>query len=197
MFSSLSLYPGGKPMSADLSIGQKLAKWRKDKGMTLQQLADKADLTAAFISQIEHDKASPSIATLKSIAHALEARVIDFFADELLEDPVVTTPDMWTRVLIPGWQSDTKRMVRSVASKRMEPFLTTIKPGGKSRDPYSHPGEEFGFVLQGEITITVGNDTYTVGAMSSFYYSSLLPHSWINKGRKTCKIIWVVSPPSW
>jgi len=180
-----------------LSIGQKLAQWRKEKGMTLQQLADKARLTAPFISQIEHDKASPSISTLKSIALALDVRVIDFFADELIDDPVVTTPDQWTRVLIPGWQSDTKRLVRIVASKRMEPFLTTIKAGGKSREPYSHPGEEFGFVLEGEITITVGNEVYTVGPMCSFYYSSLLPHSWVNKGKKTCKIIWVVSPPSW
>lgn len=184
-------------MAAALSIGQNLAKWRKEKGLTLQQLAAKVHLTAAFISQIEHDKASPSIATLKTIAHALDAKVIDFFADELLQDPVVTTPDQWSRVLIPGWQSDTKRLVKIVASKRMEPFLTTIKPGGKSREPYSHPGEEFGFVLEGEITITVGEELYRVGPMSSFYYSSLLPHSWINKGKKNCKIIWVVSPPSW
>jgi len=184
-------------MAAALSIGQNLAKWRKEKGLTLQQLAAKVHLTAAFISQIEHDKASPSIATLKTIAHALDAKVIDFFADELLQDPVVTTPDQWSRVLIPGWQSNTKRLVKIVASKRMEPFLTTIKPGGKSREPYSHPGEEFGFVLEGEITITVGEELYRVGPMSSFYYSSLLPHSWINKGKKNCKIIWVVSPPSW
>ena len=184
-------------MAAALSIGQNLAKWRKEKGLTLQQLAAKVHLTAAFISKIDHDKASPSIATLKTIAHALDAKVIDFFADELLQDPVVTTPDQWSRVLIPGWQSDTKRLVKIVASKRMEPFLTTIKPGGKSREPYSHPGEEFGFVLEGEITITVGEELYRVGPMSSFYYSSLLPHSWINKGKKDCKIIWVVSPPSW
>jgi transcriptional regulator with XRE-family HTH domain len=184
-------------MVKNSSIGQKVAQWRKEKGLTLQQLADKIGLTGAFISQIEHDKASPSIATLKMIARALDAKVIDFFADELLEDPVVTTADDWTRVLIPGWQSDTRRMVRSVALKRMEPFLTTIKPGGKSREPYSHPGEEFGFVLEGEITISVGDEVYTVGPMSSFYHSSLLPHSWINKGKKTCRIIWVVSPPSW
>jgi transcriptional regulator with XRE-family HTH domain len=184
-------------MPKDSSIGQKISQWRKEKGLTLQQLADEVDLTAAFISQIEHGKASPSIATLKTIARAMDVRVIDFFADELLEDPVVTSPGEWTQVLIPGWQSDTKRMVRSVALKRMEPFLTTIEPGGRSREAYSHPGEEFGFVLEGEITITVGNEVYNVGRRSSFYYSSLLPHSWVNKGKKTCKIIWVVSPPSW
>jgi transcriptional regulator with XRE-family HTH domain len=184
-------------MANNASIGQKISQWRKEKGFTLQQLADKADLTAPFISQIEHDKASPSIATLKAIAKALGAKVIDFFADELIDDPVVTTPDQWTQVLIPGWQSNTRRMVQSVALKRMEPFFTTIEPGCKSREPYSHPGEEFGFVLQGEITITVGEETHKVGPTSSFYYSSLLPHSWINKGKKTCKIIWVVSPPSW
>ena len=184
-------------MTPALSIGQKVAQWRKEKGLTLKQLAGKVHLSGAFISQIEHDKASPSIATLKTIAHALDVKVIDFFSDELLQDPVVTNSKDWIDVLIPGWQCETKRLVKIVASKRMEPFLTTVKPGGKSREPYSHPAEEFGFVLEGEITITVSNEVYTVGPMSSFYYSSLLPHSWINKGKKTCKFIWVVSPPSW
>jgi transcriptional regulator with XRE-family HTH domain len=185
-------------MANNASIGQKISQWRKEKGFTLQHLADKADLTAAFISQIEHDKASPSIATLKAIAKALDAKVIDFFADELIDDPVVTTPDQWTQVLIPGWQSNTQ----AHGSKRRlkdewNHFSQPSNREARSREPYSHPGEEFGFVLQGEITITVGEETHKVGPTSSFYYSSLLPHSWINKGKKTCKIIWVVSPPSW
>jgi transcriptional regulator with XRE-family HTH domain len=184
-------------MRNDFSIGQRVMNYRKEKKFTLQQLADKSSLTAAFISQIEHDKSSPSISTLKNIAKALNVKVVDFFADELMDDSVVTTPDQWTQVLIPIWQSNTKRMVQSVALKRMEPFFTTIEPGGKSQEPYSHPGEEFGFVLEGEITITVGDETYDVKEMSCFYYSSLLPHSWVNKGNKACKIIWVVSPPSW
>jgi transcriptional regulator with XRE-family HTH domain len=184
-------------VAAESSIGMTLVKLRKEKGLTLQQLAKKVDLSAAYLSQIEHDKASPSISTLRSLAKALEARLVDFFEDELINDPVVMTPDQWSRVLIPGWQSDTRRIVHHIGTKRMEPFFTTIPPGGKSKKGYAHPGEEFGFVMEGVLTIIIGNESHDVEPMSSFYFSSAVPHSWINKGKTPVRLIWVVSPPSW
>jgi transcriptional regulator with XRE-family HTH domain len=185
------------PVAAASSIGQTLVKFRKDQSLTLQQLAKKVSLSAAYLSQIEHDKASPSISTLRSLAKALGVRLVDFFEDELINDPVVMTPDKWSRVLIPGWQSDTRRIVHHIGTKRMEPFFTTIPPGGKSKKGYAHPGEEFGFVLEGVLTITIGDENHEVGPMNSFYFSSAIPHSWINKGKIPVRLIWVVSPPSW
>jgi transcriptional regulator with XRE-family HTH domain len=185
------------PVAAACSIGLTLLKFRKEKSLTLQQLAKKVSLSAAYLSQIEHDKASPSISTLRSLAKALGVRLVDFFEDELINDPVVMTPDKWSRVLIPGWQSDTRRIVHHIGTKRMEPFFTTIPPGGKSKKGYAHPGEEFGFVIEGVLTIIIGGESHEVGPMSSFYFSSALPHSWINQGKKPVRLIWVVSPPSW
>jgi transcriptional regulator with XRE-family HTH domain len=185
------------PVAAASSIGLTLVKFRKEKSLTLQQLAKKVSLSAAYLSQIEHDKASPSISTLRSLAKALEVRLVDFFEDELINDPVVMTPDQWSRVLIPGWQSDTRRIVHHIGTKRMEPFFTTIPPGGKSKQAYAHPGEEFVFVIEGALTLILGGESHEAGPMCSFYFSSVVPHSWINKGKKPVRLIWVVSPPSW
>ena len=179
------------------SIGLKIKELRTTQGLTLQQVADGAGCSAAYVSQIENDKASPSIATLKRIAKVLNARIVDFFVDEIREDEVVLTPDQWLGVSLEGWHAEIKQMVQTVSHKHMQPFYTVIQPGGGSRESYSHAGEEFGLVLEGEMTLKVGADTYLVKAPSSFYYSSLLPHSWVNKGDKPCRVVWVVSPPSW
>ncbi len=179
------------------SIGHKIKGMRTSLGLTLQQVADSAGCSAAYISQIENDKASPSIATLKRIAKVLNARIVDFFVDEVREEKVVSEPHEWSRVSLKGWRAEIKQMVPSVSQKHMQPFYTVIQPGGGSRESYSHVGEEFGLVLEGEMTLKVGSDTFLVKAPSSFYYSSLLPHSWINEGDQPCRVVWVVSPPSW
>ena len=174
-----------------------VGEWRKQKNLTLQQLAENAGVSAAYISQIEHSKASPSIATLKNLARALDRPVVDFFIDELVNDPVVMHEDQWTQVNMPEWKANVRQLVRIVGNKYMQPFYTEIEPGGGSLKSYTHPGEEFGFVLEGELTLTVKEDVYKVGAMTSFYYSSLAPHCWRNFGEKKCRVIWVVCPPSW
>jgi transcriptional regulator with XRE-family HTH domain len=185
-------------MVETLPIGQKINKWRKEKGLTLKQLADECDLTASYISQVEHEKASPSIASLRKIAQALGVRTIDFFADEIINDPKVLKENQWTQVTLPRWEAHVRQLVRLVGSKRMQPFYTVIPPKGGTREkPYAHEGEEFGIVLEGEMVMTIGNEVYEIGPMTSFYYSSLLPHSWKNKGSKPCRVVWVVSPPSW
>ena len=179
------------------AIGRLLNEWRTQKGLTLQQLADEVGVSAAFISQVENGKASPSIANLRILARALGHRVVDFFIDELIDDPMVLPEDMWTDVDMPGWDATIRQMVRIAGNKQMQPFYTVIKPGCGSPDLYAHPGEEFGVVLSGEMALTVGEKVYRVKALSSFYYSCLLPHSWVNKGEEDCAVVWVVSPPSW
>ena len=179
------------------AIGQKINDWRKAKSLTLKQLAQITNLTPGYLSQVENDKASPSISALKNISNALGRRIIDFFSDEIINDPKVLGQDEWTKVLLPGWKADVRQLVHIVGNKRMQPFFTVIPPKGRSREPYAHQGEEFGIVLEGNLTLTVDEEIYEVGPMTSFYYSSLLPHSWENKGNEPCRVIWVITPPAW
>ena len=179
------------------SIGSKLREMRQAKGFTLQQVADGAGCTAAYVSQIENDKTSPSIASLKKIAEVVDARIVDFFLDDTHEDQVVMDPDQWLSVSLPGWKADIKQMVRTVKHRRMQPFFSIYQPGGGSQEEYAHDGEEFGIVLEGELTLQVGGDTHKVKAGSSFYYSSSASHAFTNDGDVPCTVVWVVTPPSW
>ena len=184
-------------MEALETLGGKLKALRLAKNLTLQQVAKQAHCTAAHLSQIENDKASPSIATLKKIAAVLEARIVDFFDDETEDDPVVLDPSQWVRVSLPRWKADIKQMVRMVKHRHMQPFYTVIQPGGGAKEDYHHVGEEFGLVLEGELTLRLGENVYQVPAGSSFYYSSTQPHAWTNEAKQPCRLIWVVTPPSW
>ena len=179
------------------NIGKKIRALRREHRMTLQRLGDISGLTASYISQIEREQTSPSIASLKKIAEAFNVRIVDFFVGGSEEEPVVMAPGDRLPVSLKGWKAHIQQLVKTVANKKMQPFYTVIDPGGGSRDPYSHVGEEFGIILEGELTLTVGEKVYRVPAGHSFYYSSLIPHSWTNKGKIRTVVVWVVSPPSW
>lgn len=179
------------------TLGAKMKAFRLGKKMTLQQVANGADCTAAYLSQIENDKTSPSISVLKRISHVLGVKIVDFFTEDQADSEVVVEPGQWPRVSLPGWKADIRQMVRTVRTRRMQPFHTVIQPGGGTEDPYSHQGEEFGVVLEGQLTLRVGKQEHKVSTGSSFYYESTIPHSWTNQGEEDCRVVWVVTPPSW
>ena len=178
-------------------VGYQIRKFRQEKGLTLHELAGSAGLSTPYISQLENGKASPSIATLRRIAEALGIKMVDFFADELVEDPPIMPQEKWTRVILPNWQAELSQLVHIVADKRMQPFHTVVPPGGGTKENYTHPGEEFGFVVEGELTLRLGDETHTLPTNTAVYFSSLIPHSWRNLTDNTCRLIWVVTPPSW
>ncbi len=185
----------GKVQETD--IGGRLRLLREARRLTLRQLADKVGCTGAFLSQIENGHVSPSIAMLKRIAAALGVNIVDFFMDDEPDEPVVTRVEHRREVSLGNWNARIQQLVRSTHGKLMQPFYTVVAPGGGSHEPYSHAGEEFGIVLRGTLTITVGERTYQVGPGESFYYSSRIPHQWVNEGDEEVEVVWVVSPPSW
>jgi len=181
----------------DIQIGNVLRMHRNDKSLTLQQLADMTGLTAASISKIENGKVSPSIHTLKMLADKLEINITDFFENDLINDPCINPPESWTRKLVQGWDADVRQMIKLVGNKRMQPFFTVIPPKGGAYDHYTHPGEEFVYVLEGVLTLTLNGQTTELKPGTSAYFSALVPHTWINNTKKQVKMIWVCSPPSW
>jgi transcriptional regulator with XRE-family HTH domain len=178
-------------------IAEKLKALRLANRMTLKQLAQKAGCTDAYLSQLERGRANPSIMILKKIASALKVKVVDFFLEnETGENEVVLKEK--ERVNINFKQGDAKiqMLVRNIRDKRMQPFYTTIEPKGGSKGPYSHIGEEFGIVLQGQLEINLNGKSCRLKKNESFYFSSQEPHSWSNPGKAKTVVIWVVSPPT-
>ncbi|MBI5444931.1 MAG: helix-turn-helix transcriptional regulator [Deltaproteobacteria bacterium] len=178
-------------------IGTKLKAFREARHLTLKGLADAAGCTGALISQIENGHTSPSIAMLKKIAAALSVNIVDFFDNNDGGEQIVTRELDRKNVYLSRWDAKVQQLVPSTQGRLMQPFFTTIKPLGGSREPYTHQGQEFGFVIKGALTITVGDETFQVRPKESFYYSSVLPHTWVNESEEDVEVVWVVCPPTW
>ena len=179
-------------------IARKLKAYRLANRMTLKQLANEAGCTDAYLSQLERGLANPSITILKKVASALRMKVVDFFIEpEIAENDVVMRERERVNINFKEGEAKIQMLVRNIRDKRMQPFYTTIEPGGGSKGFYSHIGEEFGIVLQGELEINLNGASYRLRKNESFYFSSQTPHSWGNPCKRRTVVIWVVSPPTW
>jgi len=178
-------------------FGRKLKAMRLANRLTLKELANKAGCTDAYLSQMERGLANPSVMILKNVASALGIKVVDFFLEPQMEENDVVLKEA-ERVNLDVKEGDTKiqMLVRSIQNKRMQPFYNLIKPGGGSKGSYSHVGEEFGIVLQGKLEINLNGKIYRVKKGETFYFSSQIPHSWLNPGKTKTVVIWVTSPPT-
>ncbi len=184
-------------MPLEIDIGPKIKARRLSNHQTLKQLAEKVGCTSAYLSQIENGKVSPSIASLKKIAEALQANITDFFMEVAPDEPVVLRPDQRVLISLKRWNAKVWSMISDPKNKRMQPFYTIIQPGGGSHGSYSHVGEEFGIVLKGQLEIELDGSVHLVHQNESFYYSSSRPHKWTNPGKSETIVVWVISPPTW
>ena len=178
-----------------MEIGEKLRRLRKEKQLTQEELANRCELSKGFISQLENDLTSPSIATLIDILEILGTNLRDFFADEVNEKITFTEDDMFeTDDEDLGYHF--KWLVPNSQKYDMEPVLVNIEPGGSYKEEKPREGEEFGFVLKGTICLYMGNKKYRVKKGESFYYQARETHSICNEGKTPASLIWVSCPPS-
>jgi transcriptional regulator with XRE-family HTH domain len=178
-------------------ISKKIRAARLANGMTLKQLAVKAKCTDAYLSQLERGRANPSIMILKNVASALGLKIVDFFFDpEEEENDVVLHEKERVNINFKEGNAKIQMLVRDLRDKRMQPFYNVIKPGGGSKGSYSHVGEEFGIVLEGQMEIILNGEAYRLKKNDSFYFSSQTLHSWSNPGKRKTIIVWVTSPPT-
>ena len=175
-----------------MEIGVKIRELRLKNQLTQEELADRCDLTKGYISQLENDANSPSITTLKDILDCLGCSLTDFFADET--DAVVFTEEDTFEKETDG--CFIRWLVPSSLKNSMEPILMTLKPGKSSGRDLPHDGEEYGFVLSGEIKLTLGKSVHTVGEGASFYFRSGKAHSIENCGKSVARVIWISCPPN-
>lgn len=176
-----------------MEIGSKLKELRVLKGLTQEELADRAELSKGFISQVERDLTSPSIATLIDILQCLGTTIGEFFNEVPEEQIVFGTDDYFVKE-----DSELKNKIRwiipNAQKNMMEPIHLTLEAGGSTYPDTPHEGEEFGYVLQGSVTVHLGKRVYKAKRGESFYYTSDKTHYLTS--RSGASILWVSSPPS-
>jgi len=178
-----------------MEIGKKIKFLRQQNDLTQEELGDRCELSKGFISQLENDMTSPSITTLTYILDALGTNLAEFFSEEQEEQVVYKEEDYAVKVDT-ELNNETCWLISNAQKNEMEPILITIEPGGKTYPDNPHEGEEIGYVLEGTVTIIIGNNKYRAKKGESFYIKPDKPHYLINNGKRPAKAIWISSPPS-
>jgi len=178
-----------------MTIGEKLRDLRTRRELTLEEVANRCDLSKGYLSQLERDLASPSIATLTDLLECLGSSLHKFFSED---DPakVVYTPDDVFEKRDDTQGTTTTWLVPNAQQNEMEPILIGIDPGCATVVDYPHEGEEFGYVLAGQVVVHVGDYSYTAKKGDSFYIYPHLQHYLENSRKTPARVIWVSSPPS-
>lgn len=130
-----------------MDIGNRLKELRVLKGLTQEELADRSELSKGFISQLERNLTSPSIATLMDILQCLGTTIGEFFTEEPEEQIVFGTQDYFEKV-DPEYNNEIKWIIPNAQKNTMEPILLTLKAGGSTYPDTPHEGEEFGYILK-------------------------------------------------
>ena len=177
-----------------MEIGVKIKQLRLQRGLTQEELAARTELTKGFISQLERDLTSPSIATLMDILAALGTDVAVFFRETQEEQVAYSADDMFVKEEADG--STIQWLVTNAQKNALEPILVTLPAGLSGAEDDPHEGEEFGYVLTGSVTLVLGSKRYRVKKGGSFYFRPTQVHYLINSGKAESRVLWVSTPPS-
>ena len=176
-----------------MELGETIRELRIARGLTQEELADRAELSKGFISQIERDITSPSITTLENLLICLGTDLPTFFSEK--ENPQVAFSEEDYFVKKDHYHKTcTEWIVPNAQKNHMEPIRLTIGEGGRTIPDNPHEGEEFGYVIHGGIKIHIGAETYSVGEGETFYIYPQKEH--FISSKSGAEMIWVSSPPS-
>ena len=176
-----------------MEIGSKIKELRLQLNLSQAELADRCELTKGYISQLENDLTSPSIATLIDILSALGTDLAEFFKKED-DERVVFQADEFIEKHDGGMLL--KWIIPNAQKNEMEPVLVELEEGASTSLDFPHEGEEFGFVLEGKISIELGKNVYHAKKGEAFYYIADKSHQIKNSGKSRARFIWVSTPPN-
>lgn len=185
--------PAAKSTPSAVAIGEKLRELRLQQGMTLKEVAEHAGLSVGFLSSLERSLTNASIATLQKLAKLYRTNFLTFFDGS----------DQGTKLIRPSErkvleaQPGTRIEQLALGQVMMESQLWRISPGSSSGGAYSHEGEEFIYVLKGSFDIWLDEaEHYSLRPGDCLYFSSTLPHRWVNSGKTETHLLWVNTPPT-
>ena len=142
---------------------------------------------------MENNLNSPSIATLTDILSALGSNLAEFFREETEEKVVFSKEDFFIKRTE---KSSITWLVPNSQKNMMEPIIIELMEGGSSYMDTPHEGEEFGYVLSGNISLFVGNKEYKAKKNECFYYKANQPHFIKNISKTKAIVLWVCTPPN-
>ncbi|MDB5298154.1 MAG: helix-turn-helix protein [Phycisphaerales bacterium] len=179
---------GSAPPVPSSVVAARLRWFRTERGLRLEDVAKRAGYTKGFLSKIEHGKASPPVATLLRVAAALGVEADVLFAPDagVAPDASVHT-ESGHGVTVRDDTAGPERALLALAANRhhklMEPFVVTLAAGEQTAERrLTYPGEEFVYVLEGEVAYTVGDETFALKPGDGLYFNATRPHAAASRG---------------
>jgi len=174
-------------------VGKRIRRRRQEQGLTLRELADRIGMTAGYLSRVEHQQVTPSLDALQSIATALGVPMF-FFLESRPSEPVVRAGQR--RQLSFPDSRIAYELLTSEWSSQMMAFLIRLQPGARRMTPpLSQPNEQWMFVLDGQLCITVDSTTYTLDKHDSILYDGNLLQEFACSGDQEVVILCTIIPP--
>lgn len=179
-------------------LGPRLKLARQIRGQTLKSVSRDANCSESLLSKIENGKASPSLPMLHKLVEALGVNIGWMFEEPNGDEENVfragSRPIIAPDPLHQGEGISLERIIPYSSGHLLQCNIHHIESGGKSAGPIQHVGEEVGYILEGEIFLTIGDKTMQLVAGDAFIFSSELPHHYQNSGDNRASIFWVNTP---
>jgi transcriptional regulator with XRE-family HTH domain len=195
------LHPAQAADVLELRLGLRLRHTRLAKNLRLSDVAAKSGYSESLISKIENNKALPSLNTLHRLAKALGTTISALFHDGG-DGGIVTHPGQRLVLRNVGERGalaegiENELLIPLGADTQLQASLMRIEVGGRSDGLHQHQGDEAGYVIKGDVILTVGVSSYRLGPGDAFYYSSEQPHGISNADTVPAEILWCNTPPS-
>jgi DNA-binding transcriptional MerR regulator/quercetin dioxygenase-like cupin family protein len=174
------------------AIGAHLRQLRARRKLSLAQVAQAVGISVGFLSALERSQMSGSVGTLRKLARFYKTNILDFFDASEASGRQVHPAERKVLELGAGVRMELLAWGNTV----MEPHLFRVAPDAGSGDSYTHEGEEFIYVMRGELKITLNDEEYHLKPGDSFYFESATPHRWKNPGNKETLVLWINTPPT-
>jgi transcriptional regulator with XRE-family HTH domain len=189
------------------TIGAAIRSRRQELNMSLRELSKQSGLSIGFLSLVERGRSSPALTSLSNVARALGVELSSFFPAEEVEQneaeetkqrvsplPYVSRANDAAKLSIILSQRIYKLLSPRIPGLVLEPMFVTVQPGDTIDEPYSHEGEEFAYVLSGELVFIVDGVEYPLGPGDSIHFRSTVSHAMRNDTDEPVRAIWVLTP---
>jgi quercetin dioxygenase-like cupin family protein len=181
------------------AVGKAIRTLRKEKSLSLRELSQLSGLSTGFLSMVERGRSSLALTSLNNVAKALDTDLADLFASERKVRvshplPHVSRAKEDGRLSIASSQRVYKVLSPRAPGLVFEPLLVTVEPNSDLEEPYSHEGEEFAYVIEGELIFTVDNQEYRLGPGDSIHLLPTVPHAIRNDTEEPAKVLWILTP---
>ena len=176
-----------------MQIGKKIKQLRLKKGLTQEELGERTGLSKSYISQLERDHTSPSIETLFSLLEVLGSSPKEFFDDGRPAAKIVFSKDDHILNTDEDRGYSVRWLVSESNEKEMEPVLLTLGPGGEFKEFEPSLSQTFIYVMEGQILLQLGTESYKAGAGDALYYEASHEHQLLNPGPSEARCLLVAT----